>query len=272
MSLFVRSMAARGARRIAGLCLVPLVTACGAISHNIAENMTESNRLEMLQGMNDDQLCRAYNNHLVGPKTERQLLDLLRAKGISKCEARGRTRGIPTETVAVAAVPQSDVGVHSGRKAEDEAALELERQRVWDEAKKKEQARVAAEAQSIADAKNQEEEKVREADAAKSAADASAKGLEDRNRKLLRKASNAERTQISRAVQGGMLDPQSAMFGEIYVIPNRKACAAVNGKNRMGGYAGFQSSMLANVGGNWQTLMTLDISMLECISVILKMK
>ncbi|WP_137916817.1 hypothetical protein [Hydrogenophaga sp. 2FB] len=134
--------------------------------------MTELNRLEMLQGMNDDQLCRAYNNQLIGPKTERQLQDVLRSKGISRCEARSRTRVIPQETPPANAAAHLVDGVPSAQKvvdhavereklraAEEGAALERERQR--DEAKKREADRVAAETRVVVDAKDREAARAR---------------------------------------------------------------------------------------------------------------
>lgn len=273
-------------RRVICLSLLPLMTACGVISHNIAENMTESNRLEMLQGMKDDQLCSGYNNHLVGPKTEQQLREVLRARGISKCEARGRTRVIPQEVTSVAAAaPQLVDGVPSAQKVEDPAAverekqraaeeaaaLERERQRVWDEAKKREADRVAAENRAAVEAKQRQDAEVREAASKESEKEAKQKANEIRNRGLLRKANAAERAQITRAVQRSVIDPTSVLVEEIFVVPGKNACVAVNGKNRFGGYTGFKPMIVSQIGGEWHSIMALEVSMLECIPVILKL-
>jgi len=294
MSILVRSMAARGGRRIAGLCLLPLVTACGVISHNIAENMTESNRLEMLQGMKDDQLCSGYNNHLVGPKTEQQLREVLRARGISKCEAHGRTRVIPPQSTTVAAAaPQPLDGVPLAQKVEDPAAfereklraaeeaaaLERERQRVWDEAKKREADRVAAENRAAAEKQAQEGTKEKKAGLSGAGEE---KVLQDifgplspaemERIKTVRPADSAERILITQAVRRSLIDPESARFGDVFVLPNKHACVAVNAKNRFGGFTGTRMAFAGMFKGAWHPMVVHDVTIDKCISMIVKLE
>jgi hypothetical protein len=42
------------------------------------------------------------------------------------------------------------------------------------------------------------------------------------------------------AVRESLLDPSSAQFRSVRQMPNGAVCGEVNGKNRMGGYVGFQ--------------------------------
>lgn len=271
MSLFCRSMSGRVGLIVSGLCLAPLLTACGVVQHRMAEGMTDSNRRELLQGLTDEQLCRGYNNQLVGEQTERQILELLRSRGVAQCVALGRTRTVTATSTSQPTVTASLAAAATPVSPEDAAAVERERLRVGEEAKKREADRVAAEARAAAESKEREDSKAREAAAAKSHNEASKRANEERKRSALRSANANERAQISREVKEGLLDPDSAKFGDIYVVPKENACAAVNGKNRFGGYVGFKSAMLAYIGGDWKTLMTLDISMLECLSVITKL-
>jgi len=167
MSFFVRSMAECVGRRTVGLCFIPLVTACG-VSPNTVERMTESNRLDMMQGMTVQQLCRGYNNSAIGPKTEMQLLELLRDRGVETCEERGRVRVIPPrQESTVAAVKVG--GVQATRRGEDDSASQREQQRLRDEAAKREAERTAAEVRAA-------EERARDADVAKVASSRVSKG------------------------------------------------------------------------------------------------
>jgi hypothetical protein len=42
------------------------------------------------------------------------------------------------------------------------------------------------------------------------------------------------------AVRQNLLDPSSAQFRNVRQMPNGAVCGEINGKNRMGGYVGFQ--------------------------------
>jgi hypothetical protein len=271
-------------RRMFCLSLLPLVTACGVISHNMAENMTESNRLDMLRGLNDDQLCRGYNNQLVGPNTERQLLEVLRARGISKCEALGRTRVISLETTDVAAAPALRAGVQAAQKVDDPAAVERERQRVLrdaaleqekqmalDEAKSKEEARVRAEEQARRVAKERESVRPTGEAAALQEIFGPLSPAEIEKVKTVRPATNSEKLRVSEAVKQSLIDPESARFGDVFVLPNKHACIATNAKNQLGGYVGFRMAIASILQGAWQPLGIYNVTLEKCISMIAKL-
>ncbi len=276
MSLFVPSNADRVGRRVVGLCVIALVTACG-VSPNTVEKMTESNRLDMMQGMNVQQLCRGYNNLSIGPKTEQQLLELLRDRGVEKCAERGRVRVIPPrQDSAVAAVKGESAP--AARRVEDDSASQREMQRAREEAKKREEALVS-EAKSKEEAgaherESQERDGTRPADEDRVLQElfGPLSTAEIERIKTVRPADSGERLRITTAVQRSLIDPESARFGDIFVLPNKHACVAVNAKNKLGGYAGIRMAFAGTFNGTWQPLGMHDVTLEKCISMIVKLK
>ncbi|MDZ4102927.1 MAG: hypothetical protein U1E12_14735 [Hydrogenophaga sp.] len=249
----------------------------------MAEGMTDSNRKEMLQGLTDEQLCRGYNNQLLGEQTERQILELLRTRGVAQCVALGRTRTVTatstpqttTASLAAAATPVSPV---------DAATAERERRRVLEEAKKLEADRVSAENRAAAEARVRAEEQaqrdVKEKEQPRPDDESSVMQElfgplspdEIVKIKTVRPANSIERPRITQAVQRSLNDPESARFGDIFVLPNKHACVAVNAKNKFGGYAGTRMAFAGTFNGTWQPLGMHDVTLEKCISMIVKLK
>ena len=84
---------------------------------------------------------------------------------------------------------------------------------------------------------------------------------------------------IKNAVQGSLKDPDSAKFGSITVVTDKiknfdgreakSACATVNAKNSMGGYAGESQALLKKVGDEeWSLVGFYDMSHSECVDDI----
>lgn len=283
MSLFVRSIAARVGLRVGGLCLAPLLTACGVVQYRMAEGMTDPNRLEMLQGLTDEQLCRGYNNQLVGEQTERQILELLRTRGVAQCVALSRTRTIAAASTAQPTAIASSAATATPVSPEDAAAVERERLRVSEEAKKLEADRVAAENRAAAEARVRAEEQaqreVKKKDSPRLDDESSVlqelfgplSPGEIEKIKTVRPANSIEKLRITQAVQRSLIDPESARFGDVFVLPNKQACIAVNAKNQFGGYVGFRMAIASTLQGTWQPLGIYNVTLEKCISMIVKL-
>lgn len=65
------------------------------------------------------------------------------------------------------------------------------------------------------------------------------------------KPSDIERKQLTDAVRGSLIDPDSARFYEFFVVGKEAACVMVNSKNRFGGYAGKTMVLLQKISGAW---------------------
>jgi hypothetical protein len=87
--------------------------------------------------------------------------------------------------------------------------------------------------------------------------------------------SEHERTEqaVQEAVRASMLDPRSAIFGEMsYTVSGNSGCVTVNGKNTLGGYTGNQQAIVRkNVQtGSWRTTTITDFSShAECMTAII---
>lgn len=284
MSFFIRSVATRVGLGVSGLFLVPLLTACGVVQHRMSEGMTDSNRQEMLQGLTDEQLCRGYNNQLVGEQTERQILELLRTRGVAQCVARGRTRIITATSTPQPLATAPSTAAAKPLSPVDAAAVERERLRVREEAKQLEVDRVAAENRAAAEARVRAEEQAQKEGKGKDQPrpDDEASVLQElfgplspdeiEKIKTVRPANSLERPRITKAVQQSLIDPESARFGDIFVLPNKHACIAVNAKNKFGGYAGIRMAFAGTFNGTWQPLGMHDVTLEKCISMIVKLK
>lgn len=90
--------------------------------------------------------------------------------------------------------------------------------------------------------------------------------------KAFRPPTSSEKLQITQAVQQSLIDPESARFGDILVLPNKYACVAVNSKNRFGGYTGFQMVFAGVMEGSWQFLTTQNVTFEKCTSVLANLK
>ncbi|QHE86413.1 hypothetical protein [Hydrogenophaga sp. BPS33] len=89
--------------------------------------------------------------------------------------------------------------------------------------------------------------------------------------KAVRPATSSEKLQITQAVQRSLIDPDSARFGDVLVLPNKHACVAVNSKNRFGGYTGFQMAFVSFLEGSWHFMATKDVDFPKCASIIVSL-
>ena len=76
----------------------------------------------------------------------------------------------------------------------------------------------------------------------------------------------SEENLVQDAVLKGLIDPDSAKFGEITIIGD-KACATVNSKNNFGGYAGNKQAILKKIDGAWDFMGTLPSSNAICVAL-----
>ena len=87
--------------------------------------------------------------------------------------------------------------------------------------------------------------------------------------------SERERTEqaAQEAVRASMLDPRSAIFGELsFTASGNSACVTVNGKNTLGGYTGNQQAIVRKnlQTGTWRfTAIAEHLSHTECMTAIL---
>ena len=67
------------------------------------------------------------------------------------------------------------------------------------------------------------------------------------------------------AVRENLKDPDSAKFGDFYYNDKtHKGCLAVNAKNSMGGYTGYQLALVEKTGNGWQVSGINDVSLDIC--------
>lgn len=90
--------------------------------------------------------------------------------------------------------------------------------------------------------------------------------------KAFRAPTAGERQQITQAIKESLIDPESARFGDVLVLPNKYACVAVNSRNRFGGYTGFQMAFAVVMEGSWQFVLTQDVTFEKCMSVLANLK
>lgn len=78
--------------------------------------------------------------------------------------------------------------------------------------------------------------------------------------------------EIQNAVRASMLDPRSAIFGEMsFTASGNSACVTINGKNTFGGYTGNQQAIVRKnpQTGTWRsTAVTDDLSHAQCMTAI----
>jgi len=83
-----------------------------------------------------------------------------------------------------------------------------------------------------------------------------------------RMANLEEKKAIVQGARNSLKDPLSAMFGEIVIIGNDRACADINAKNGFGGYTGMSARPMTKIQGSWYILpINTEISMDACIKV-----
>lgn len=78
---------------------------------------------------------------------------------------------------------------------------------------------------------------------------------------------------VKDAVREGLIDPESARFGEIsYSDKGERACVEVNAKNRMGGYTGDKQMVVAKFEGEWTPIDDIELSHETCVELINRME
>jgi len=75
--------------------------------------------------------------------------------------------------------------------------------------------------------------------------------------------------ELKKAVLRSLKDPDSAKFGTIRDLHDKKACITVNARNAYGGYTGDQQAILIKTGNKWDVLGIHDISSNDCFDVII---
>ncbi|MDO9050648.1 MAG: hypothetical protein Q7U70_04065 [Methylotenera sp.] len=61
-----------------------------------------------------------------------------------------------------------------------------------------------------------------------------------------------EEEKLQAIVRANLKDPDSAKFGKMTKIHERKACITVNAKNALGGYTGDQQAYLMKSDNKWE--------------------
>lgn len=61
-----------------------------------------------------------------------------------------------------------------------------------------------------------------------------------------------EEDKMQAAVRASLKDPDSAKFGKMTQVNERKACLTVNAKNALGGYTGDQQAYLMKSESKWE--------------------
>ena len=64
-----------------------------------------------------------------------------------------------------------------------------------------------------------------------------------------------ENSKIQEAVLVSLKDPDSAKFGKLTLLNEKRACMTVNAKNTLGGYTGDQEAYLQKFQNKWEVIM-----------------
>lgn len=83
----------------------------------------------------------------------------------------------------------------------------------------------------------------------------------------IRKATSSEMKAMKQAITERLTDPASAMFGDMRIIGNQKACVTVNSKNSLGGYAGASAVYLVNIEGKWRAIYDTKMNVAVCTEI-----
>ena len=78
-------------------------------------------------------------------------------------------------------------------------------------------------------------------------------------------ACGVSRSGAEKAVRENLKDPDSARFGDFYYNDKtHKGCLAVNAKNSMGGYTGYQLASLEKTENGWEVFGINEVSFDFC--------
>lgn len=78
-----------------------------------------------------------------------------------------------------------------------------------------------------------------------------------------------EDRKIQDAVRANLIDPDSAKFGKLTLVNEKRACMTVNSKNTMGGYTGNQEAFMMKSEKKWQVInITNAMNHAECIEFL----
>lgn len=80
-----------------------------------------------------------------------------------------------------------------------------------------------------------------------------------------------EESSVKKAVLNNLKDPDSAKFGDFTLSKNGEipvACLAVNARNSMGGYTGYQQAALVKSHGEWTVSSISEITHNQCITIL----
>lgn len=80
-----------------------------------------------------------------------------------------------------------------------------------------------------------------------------------------------EEGKMQEVVRASLKDPDSAKFGKMTRVTDKRACLTVNAKNALGGYTGDQQAYLLKSEDQWEVIYIEDkLSHTDCIEIMSK--